>query len=170
LISIFTSEKISIHQARIFTLADETVIDTFTISLNLNKNLVYSKKYLNELKQKLSLQKPLQFEEASQYNFSNRNFLKKKIEIFFDNKLSSTYTVLTVITNDRLGLLYDLSKVLLKSKLVIFTAKITTNGDFVEDSFHLRTEYGSKFTNENKIKDLESQIYTMLSQKLEYVY
>ena len=55
LISIFTSEKISIHQARIFTLADETVIDTFTISLNLNKNLVYSKKYLNELKQKLSL-------------------------------------------------------------------------------------------------------------------
>ena len=170
LISIFTSEKISIHQAIIFTLADETVIDTFTISLNLNKNLVYSKKYLNELKQKLSLQKPLQFEEASQYNFSNRNFLKKKIEIFFDNKLSSTYTVLTVITNDRLGLLYDLSKVLLKSKLVIFTAKITTNGDFVEDSFHLRTEYGSKFTNENKIKDLESQIYTMLSQKLEYVY
>ena len=78
LISIFTSEKISIHQARIFTLADETVIDTFTISLNLNKNLVYSKKYLNELKQKLSLQKPLQFEKASQYNFSNRNFLKKK--------------------------------------------------------------------------------------------
>ena len=170
MISIFASEKISIHQARIFTLADETVIDTFTISLNLNKNLVYSKKYLNELKQKLSLQKPKQFEEVSQYNFSNRNFLKKKIEIFFDNKLSSTYTVLTVITNDRPGLLYDLSKVLLKSKLVIFTAKITTNGDFVEDSFHLRTEYGSKFTNENKIKDLESQIYTMLSQKLEYVY
>ena len=170
LISIFTSEKISIHQARIFTLADETVIDTFTISLNLNKNLVYSKKYLNELKQKLSLQKPEQFDETSQYNFSNRNFLKKKIEICFDNKLSSTYTVLTVITNDRLGLLYDLSKVLLKSKLVIFTAKITTNGDFVEDSFHLRTEYGSKFTDENKIRDLESQIYKMLSQKLEYVY
>lgn len=170
LISIFTAEKISIHQARIFTLADETVIDTFTISLNLNKDLVYSKKYLNELKQKLSSQKPQQFEETSEYNFSNRNFLKKKIEIYFDNKLSSTYTVLTVITNDRLGLLYDLSKVLLKSKLVIFTAKITTNGDFVEDSFHLRTEYGSKLTNENKIRDLESQIYKMLSQKLEYVY
>ena len=43
-------------------------------------------------------------------------------------------------------------RLLLKSKLVIFTAKISTNGDFVEDSFHLRTEYGSKFTNENKIK------------------
>ena len=170
LISIFTSEKISIHQARIFTLADETVIDTFTISLNLNKNLIYSKKYLNELKQKLSLQKPQQFEETSEYNFSNRKFLKKKIEIFFDNKLSSTYTVLTVITNDRLGLLYDLSKLLLKSKLVIFTAKISTNGDFVEDSFHLRTQYGSKFTDENKIKVLESEIYKMLSQKLEYVY
>ena len=170
LISIFTSEKISIHQARIFTLADETVIDTFTISLNLNTNLIYSQKYLNELKQKLSLQKPQQFEETSEYNFSNRKFLKKKIEIFFDNKLSSTYTVLTVVTNDRLGLLYDLSKLLLKSKLVIFTAKISTNGDFVEDSFHLRTQYGSKFTDENKIKVLESEIYNMLSQKLEYVY
>ena len=50
------------------------MIDTFTISLNLNKNLIYSKKYLNELKQKLSLQKPQQFEETSEYNFSNRNF------------------------------------------------------------------------------------------------
>ena len=77
---------------------------------------------------------------------------------------------MTVVTNDRLGLLYDLSKLLLKSKLVIFTAKISTNGDFVEDSFHLRTEYGSKFTSENKIKVLKPQIYKMLSQKLEYVY
>ena len=92
-------------------------------------------------------------------------FVKKKIEISLDNLSSSTYTVLNVITNDRPRLLYDISRILLKNKLLIFTAKISTNGDFVEDSFHLRTEYGSKLINEPKIKHLKAEIFELLSDK-----
>ena len=39
--------------------------------------------------------------------------------------------------NNRPRLLYDISKVLIKNELVISMAKISTYGDFVEDSFHV---------------------------------
>ena len=35
-------------------------------------------------------------------------------------------------------------KILIKNKLIISMAKISTNGDFVEDSFHLRNNFGFK--------------------------
>ena len=42
--------------------------------------------------------------------FKKVNFLKKKIDIKIDNNSSSTYTVMEVVTNDRVGLLYGISK------------------------------------------------------------
>ena len=66
--------------------------------------------------------------------------------------------MLEVITNDRPGLLFNISKVLLKNKLVISMAKISTNGDFVEDSFHLRNEFGMKIDNEFLISELKKEI------------
>ena len=100
------------------------------------------------------------------FDYTNLVDYQKKIEINIDNKLSSTYTVLTVKTNDRFALLYDLSKILLNNRLVIFTAKISTDGDFVEDSFHIRTEYGSKLLVHMQIKNLEAEIYKLLSRKV----
>ena len=44
LISIFISENISVHQARIFTLDDKTVIDTFTVSHNVDYFLTKEEK------------------------------------------------------------------------------------------------------------------------------
>ena len=166
LISIFTSERISIHQARIFTLADQTVIDTFTISLNYLNDKILTDKYFDTLSKKLLENTPAKFDKLSNYERMKTEFLKKKIEINIDNKLSSTYTVLTVKTNDRFALLYDLSKILLNNRLVIFTAKISTDGDFVEDSFHIRTEYGSKLLGDMQIKNLEAEIYKLLSRKV----
>ena len=166
LISIFTSERISIHQARIFTLADQTVIDTFTISLNYLNDKILTDKYFDTLSKKLLENTPAKFDKLSNYERMKTEFLKKKIEINIDNKLSSTYTVLTVKTNDRFALLYDLSKILLNNRLVIFTAKISTDGDFVEDSFHIRTEYGSKLLGHMQIKNLEAEIYKLLSRKV----
>ena len=58
-----------------------------------------------------------------------------------------------VVTNDRVGLLYGISKNFNKNKIVISMAKITTNGDFVEDSFHLRNSFGFKIKDELFIKN-----------------
>ena len=99
-------------------------------------------------------------------NFKKFNFLKKKIDIKIDNNSSSTYTVMEVVTNDRVGLLYGISKILIKNNIIISMAKISTNGDFVEDSFHLRSEYGSKIQNKTMITKLKTEIQNKISQNL----
>jgi len=164
LISIFASVNVSIHQARIFTLADGSVIDTFTISIDPILAKDYHKDFIKELHKKLSDVQNIEVDRLITPKIQSK-FVKKKIEISLDNQSSSTYTVLNVITNDRPRLLYDISRILLKNKLLIFTAKISTNGDFVEDSFHLRTEYGSKLISELKIKSLKAEIFELLSDK-----
>ena len=95
--------------------------------------------------------------------FKKVNFLKKKIDIKIDNNSSSTYTVMEVVTNDRIGLLYGISKILIKNNIIISMAKISTNGDFVEDSFHLRNNFGFKIKDKLFIEKLKKEIKSFLS-------
>ena len=44
-------------------------------------------------------------------------------------------------------------------------AKISTNGDFVEDSFHLRNEYGLKIDKRNILIKIEQEIKSTLLMK-----
>ncbi len=165
LISIFVSENISVFEARIFTLDDSTVIDTFKFSFSsrnrLKKNEVENK--IKNLKQKILDLKENIVPELSEKKIKKDTSLKKKIDIKIDNNSSSTYTVMEVATNDREGLLYGISKILIKNKLIISMAKISTNGDFVEDSFHLRNNFGFKIKDALFIEKLKKEITQFLS-------
>ena len=44
--------------------------------------------------------------------------------------------------------------------------KISTNGDFVEDSFHLRNEFGMKVDNKDEMIHLKKKIYHTLKEGL----
>ena len=165
LISIFVSENISVFEARIFTLDDNTVIDTFKFSFSLVDKL---KKFEIDQKIKVLKKKIMNLKEAKIPKFSIKkfkkvNFLKKKIDIKIDNNSSSTYTVMEVVTNDRIGLLYGISKILIKNNIIISMAKISTNGDFVEDSFHLRNNFGFKIKDKLFIAKLKKEITNFLS-------
>ncbi len=167
LILILISENISILESRIFTFDDGTVIDTFKISHMPNTQFSAEdlEKRLLSLKNKIvSFGKGKRLETFSP-NFPKSNIIKEKLDVRVDNESSSTYTILEVITNDRPGLLYEISKVLIKNKLIISMAKISTNGDFVEDSFHLRTEYGLKIDKIDFLEDLEREIKISLSMR-----
>ena len=48
-------------------------------------------------------------------------------------------------------------------------AKISTNGDFVEDSFHLRNEFGMKVDNKDEMIHLKKKIYHTLKEGLKNV-
>ena len=165
LISIFVSENISVFEARIFTLDDNTVIDTFKFSFSsrnrLKKNEVENK--IKNLKQKIFDLKENIVPELSEKKIKKDTSLKKKIDIKIDNNSSSTYTVMEVATNDREGLLYGISKILIKNNIIISMAKISTNGDFVEDSFHLRNNFGFKIKDALFIEKLKKEITQFLS-------
>ena len=93
--------------------------------------------------------------------------IKKQIKVEIDNNSSATYTILIVNTNNRPKLLYDISKILIKNKIVISMAKISTNGDFVEDSFHLRSQYGLKIKDRSIIDSIINEIKNKLNQELQ---
>ena len=165
LISIFVSENISVFEARIFTLDDSTVIDTFKFSFSSVHKL---REYEIDKKTKILKKKIMDLKTGKVSKFSIKkikktNLLKKKIDIKIDNNSSSTYTVMEVITNDRVGLLYGISKILIKNNIIISMAKISTNGDFVEDSFHLRNNFGFKIKDELFIEKLKKEITQFLS-------
>ena len=165
LISIFVAENISVFEARIFTLEDNTVIDTFKFSFS---SVYKLKEFEIDQKIKVIKKKIMNMKESilpkySIKKFKKVNFLKKKIDIKIDNNSSSTYTVMEVVTNDRVGLLYGISKILIKNNIIISMAKISTNGDFVEDSFHLRNNFGFKIKDKLFIAKLKKEIVDFLS-------
>ena len=167
LISIFILEKISIFESRIFTLDDKTVIDTFKVSIM--PNVCFSKKDFEDkiisLKNNIDAIGKGFKPRVSVDMLPQKKTIREKLEVKIDNKSSSTYTVLEVITNDRPGLLYLISNVLIKNKIIISMAKISTNGDFVEDSFHLRNEYGLKIDKRNILIKIEQEIKSILLMK-----
>ncbi len=171
LISIFVSESLSILEARIFTLDDGTVIDNFKLSFNETQNLTKEDQLrtLNYLKKKIKdLGDGKDFKIKTE-SIEKLKLLEKKIDVQIDNNSSATYSILIVKTNNRPKLLYDISNVLIKNKIIISMAKISTNGDFVEDSFHLRTEYSSKIENQGTIKKIKNEIINKLNHNLRNV-
>jgi len=165
IISAFVLEKFSILEARIFTLDDGTVIDTFKFSFS-NRNLLEEfeiNEKITRLKNRLIDVKNQKIPTSLESSLKKGKVLKRKIDINFDNDSSKTYSVFEVVTNDRIGLLYDISKILIKNKFIISMAKISTNGDFVEDSFHLRNEFGFKIEQKDLIEKLKREIINFLT-------
>ncbi len=165
LISIFVLEELSIFEARIFTLDDGTVIDTLKFSFDENKsfNEIDIQRVLSSTEKKLKQLGEGKNFEIVDYSKRKSPLLKSKFEVNIDNKSSATYTILNVVTNNRPKLLHDISKILIKNKIIISMAKISTSGDFVEDSFHLRSEYGLKINNTNVV----TKIITDIKNKLQ---
>ena len=100
----------------------------------------------------------------------SETFPHHKTEIYIDNKTSSTYSVLVVIANNRPRFLYDISKILIKNELIISMAKISTYGDFVEDSFHLRNKFGFKIKDGEMTDNLIKEIKNSLNKISENVF
>ena len=166
IISVFAVMNTSIFEARIFTLDDGTVIDTFKFSLNENKYFTANdvSRVLSSMKEKLNYlktQNEIKINIKSNYK---PKLVYNIVDVEIDNSSSSTYTILLVRTTNRPKLLYEISNILLNNRMVISMAKISTNGNFVEDSFHLRNEYGLKIENSAILEKIIYQIKYRLGQ------
>ena len=86
--------------------------------------------------------------------------------VLIDNKASQTNTVLEINARDRLGLLYDLAKVLLDRGVVIQSAHIATWGERAVDVFYVQEADGRRVTNGNRIKALKRDLLTAVGVQL----
>ena len=82
--------------------------------------------------------------------------LPPSVEI--SNDESDFYTIVDVAANDRLGLLYDLTRTLADHELEIYISKATTVLDQVADSFYVKDRGGKKLSDPARIESLRAAL------------
>ncbi len=90
--------------------------------------------------------------------WANRRTPPVRTTVSFDNRASAGHTVIEVISQDRPGLLFALSRCLQLAGLRIALAKINTEGTAVADVFYVTEEDGSKVTDSHRIELLKGSI------------
>ena len=76
----------------------------------------------------------------------------------FDNSASSRYTVVDIFTYDRIGLLYDITKVLTSLGIDIHLSKISTKADQVADAFYVFDRDLGKITDSRRQEEVRKAI------------
>lgn len=79
-----------------------------------------------------------------------------RVEI--DNEVSADYTVIDIYTNDKIGLLYNITSTLTALGLYIGVSKISTKVDQVADVFYVRDIFGHKITSDDKLSEIKGRL------------
>ncbi|MDD2851961.1 MAG: [protein-PII] uridylyltransferase [Desulfuromonadaceae bacterium] len=85
-----------------------------------------------------------------------------KVEI--DNEVSEEYTVIDILTHDKIGLLYLITSTLAEMGLYIGVSKISTKVDQVADVFYVRDIFAHKITAPEKLKDICGRLMTAIDE------
>lgn len=96
-----------------------------------------------------------------------RSYFPVAPRIRTNNDLSADYTVIEVSTLDRIGLLYDLTKVLIGHGCAIFSAHVATYGARAVDVFYLHTLSGDKITDKKKLEAITADLMAIIEPKKE---
>ncbi len=83
-------------------------------------------------------------------------------EVIADNNVADDYTVLDVVTRDRVGVLFTITHTLHRLGLVIHLAKITTQVHQVFDVFYITDSVGVKITDEPRLQQIRDGVATQL--------
>ncbi len=85
-----------------------------------------------------------------------------KVDI--DNEVSEEYTVIDILTHDKVGLLYLITSTLAEMGLYIGVSKISTKVDQVADVFYVRDIFGHKITAPEKLTEICSKLMTAIDE------
>lgn len=99
------------------------------------------------------------------------SYLKKAREkpqrpnvVEFDNEISDEYTVIDIFANDKVGLLYEITRTLKELGLYIAVSKISTKVDQAADVFYVRDIFGQKVTDPDKIENIRRTLLQRLEK------
>jgi len=153
--------RLNILEAQIHTWENGIALDTFwveDVAKDIERRLQQFRKDLKEI---LSGNVPLK-DFLSKRNESNG--IKQKViprvsgEVKINNQDSDFYTIVEVIGEDRLGILYEVTQALTDHGCDIHFARISTLGNRIVDVFYIQDEWGEKIVERQKIEHLEQTL------------
>jgi len=83
--------------------------------------------------------------------------------VVVDNKISDSFTLIQVFTQDKLGLLYKITHTLTDLRLAIRTARISTKNNQVADEFYVHDLTGKKVEEKEQIEEIKRAILHQIS-------
>ncbi len=135
ILAFLQKNRFSVLDARIYTTRDQYALDTFIVSDNGGRDLATLIEDINHnLAQWLIEQKPLPESRPVRLSRRSKHFPVEPMIKIEPDDTGNNY-LLSVICTDRLGLLYDIAKLLNYYRINLQTAKIMTMGERVEDVF-----------------------------------
>ena len=164
-----TSKNINILGAQIYTRLDGVAIDTLQVStvdgkLILDEGMLkrFEQDLLNVLEGERTVEELLSVRQRLNIPQERGGFrVPTKVEI--DNTLSDTHTIIEVMTIDRLGVLYDITKTLFDLKLDIYIAKISTEGKTVIDVFYVTDINSGKVLDKDNLEAIKDSLLKALA-------
>ena len=147
---VLALHNLNVLAAKIFTWADGTAVDTIEVSSAISE--VYEWQdwtaMENELhlaiKQRLGLEHRLNQKLAPLRSKPQGTQKRLAAKVTIDNQASELYSVIEVFSEDRIGILYDITKTLSDFGISIYRARIGTKADQIVDVFYVLDNDGKK--------------------------
>jgi [protein-PII] uridylyltransferase len=95
------------------------------------------------------------------------DFAELPTRVRFDDATSERYTILTIFTYDRRGLLYTITRTLFECGLVVHVAKIATYLDQVVDAFYVTDTKGKKIHSQAHLAEIRQRLTAALEPPAE---
>jgi [protein-PII] uridylyltransferase len=100
-----------------------------------------------------------------------RSGLKPKVqpkvptEVKIDNDISADYTVIDVVTEDKVGVLYSIAHALTELGLDIFLSRVATEGNRVADTFYVAGgEPPGKLTDTARLEEIRAKLHADIAE------
>jgi [protein-PII] uridylyltransferase len=165
-----TSHGLEIRSAQIHTLADGLVLDRFWVRDpdfagqppqerldQVNRSLVQSLRQAEPGRPSFRRTWPLGKHQAISHP-------GLRTQVNADNSTSARFTILDVITLDRTGLLYAITRTLYEMELSVWRAKIATVLDQVVDVFYVTDRQDPKIDDQQRLDEIRRRLIEVIDR------
>jgi len=161
------SAELNVLSAHIYTRGDHAVLDIFEVcdrdlaAVTDEKNIQTANTALERV---LTDREPIDFRQllsrmrAVRGEFPPLREVTIPTLVEFDNEISKSRTVIEVQTEDRLGLIYALTRTITDLGLDISFAKISTEKGAAIDTFYVQDQQGNKITDPGRLATIKSKL------------
>ena len=165
---VLSLNNINILSARVYTWRDGTAIGIIRVTQPLDTispGRIWEKVRTglkDTFSGKLSLAYRLkEKEDTSLFPFQGKP--ERPPQVAVNNASSDFFTLIEVFADDRVGLLYHITRTLFELRLDIRIAKIATKGDQIADVFYVRDLLGQKVGDQHQIEEIERALLYQLT-------
>jgi len=158
---VLALHNLNVLAAKIFTWSDGTAVDTIEVSSAISETYdgqdwqAMENQLQMAIKQRLGLEYRLSRKLAPLRNKPHGVKQRLAAKVTIDNQASELYSVIEVFSEDRIGILYDITKTLSDFGINIYRARIGSKADQVVDVFYVLDYDGKKIKDPAFNKELQ---------------